>query len=270
MGWSAGIAGAATLLLGIGLGLGGAATERVVFIWLLGGGALAFALAALVFLGIREQPGATAGGGNAFSEAIRSLGLLSSDAGFRRYVLARIGLLSLALAPPFYVLQLQQNGASGVSGLGLLVIASGLASALSAPVWGWLSDRSARLVMVFAAALGGITGVCAWGLSRVDVAADLLPMLYAALFLSISIAHAGVRLGRKVYLVDLASGDNRAAFVAVSNTVIGIVMLLGGFIGIIADLYGNATLILLLGLGAFLAAWYARGLREVSVDAEAP
>lgn len=269
MGWSAGIAGAATLALGVTLGLGGAATERVVFIWLLGGGALAFALGAVFFLGVREQPGATEGGGNAISEAIKSLRLLSSDADFRRYVLARIGLLSLALAPPFYVLQLQQSGASGVSGLGLLIIASGLASALSAPVWGWLSDRSARLVMVFAAALGGITGVCAWGLARIDVAPDLLPILYATLFLSISIAHAGVRLGRKVYLVDLATGDNRAALVAVSNTVIGVVMLLGGLIGVIADLYDSATVILLLGIGAFLAAWYALSLREVSVGAEA-
>ncbi len=269
VGWSAGIAGAATLSLGLILGLGGSATERIVFVWLLGSGAIAFALGAVVFIGIREQPGATEGGGNAFAEAIASLGLLSSDADFRRYVLARIGLLSLALAPPFYVLQLQQSGASGVSGLGLLIIASGLASALSAPIWGWLSDRSARYVMVFSAGLGGLTGVGAWLLARADVAPDLLPALYASLFLSISIAHAGVRIGRKVYLVDLATGDNRAALVAVSNTVIGVIMLLGGLIGVVADLYDTATVILLLGICAFLAAGYALRLREVSVGAEA-
>jgi hypothetical protein len=42
--------------------------------------------------------------------------------------------------------------------------------------------------------------------------------------------HGGVRLGRKIYLVDMASGDNRAAYVAVSNTLIGVLMLAGGLI----------------------------------------
>jgi MFS family permease len=185
-------------------------------------------------------------------------------------VLVRIALLSVALAPPFYVLLLQQSASGGdLSGLGLLIIASGLASSISAPIWGWLSDRSSRLVMVFAAALGGAPVSATWGLARIDAHLTCKPILYATLFLLLSIAHAGVRLGRKVYLVDLATGDNRAALVAVSNTVIGVVMLLGGLIGIIADLYDSATVILLLGIGAFLAAWYALALREVSVGAEA-
>lgn len=38
----------------------------------------------------------------------------------------------------------------------------------------------------------------------------------------------GVRLGRKVYLVDMAGAGQRAAYVAVSNTLIGILMLIGG------------------------------------------
>jgi MFS family permease len=71
----------------------------------------------------------------------RACALLRTDAAFRRFVLVRIALLSVALAPPFYVLLLQQSGGD-LSGLGLLIIASGLASSISAPIWGWLSDRS--------------------------------------------------------------------------------------------------------------------------------
>jgi MFS family permease len=267
MGWSAGIAGAVTLALGAALGLlGGATTDRLVFAVLLGAAAALFVVGAVVFGRIREEPGATEGGGNALTEAIASLGLLATDRDLRRYVIARAGLLALALAPPFYALQLQQSGETGLAGLGLLIVASGLASALSAPVWGWLSDHSARLVIASAAALGGITGIIAWLVAQSDSATPTTPVVFAALFLSISIAHAGARLGRKVYLVDMATAHNRATLVAVSNTVIGVVMLFGGLVGIIADLYDVATVILILGIGALLAAGYALGLRDVSTD----
>lgn len=267
MGWSAGIAGAATLGLGLALGvLGDVASERLVYALLLAAGGVLFVLGALVFAAIREQPGATAGGGNALTEALASLDLLRTDRDFRRYLLTRIGLLSLALAPPFYVLLLQRSSDTALSGLGLLIIASGLASALSAPIWGRLSDRSARLVIALAAALGGVTGIATWVVAQDGVQGAALTWLLAGLFLSVNIAHAGVRLGRKVYLVDLANSGNRAAMVAVSNTIIGIAMLLGGVIGVLADLYDTATVIGILGLGALAVAVYALGLREVSVD----
>ncbi|WP_058556063.1 MFS transporter [Thiohalocapsa sp. ML1] len=265
MGWSAGIAGGATLALGLGLGfVTDADAERLVYAVLLGAGALMFVLGALVFGAIREQPGATAGGGNALTEALASLDLLRTDPDFRRYLLTRIGLLTLALVPPFYVLLLQRASDSALSGLGLLIIASGLASAVSAPLWGRFSDRSARLVLVLAAALGGVTGIATWVVARLEPGPLVLTYALAGLFLLVNVAHAGVRIGRKVYLVDMASNDNRAAMVAVSNTIIGVMMLLGGLIGLLADLYDTATLILVLSIGALLVAAYALGLREVS------
>lgn len=40
------------------------------------------------------------------------------------------------------------------------------------------------------------------------------------LFLGLGVAHAGVRLARKTYLVDIATGDRRTEYTAVSNSVI--------------------------------------------------
>jgi hypothetical protein len=267
MGWSAGIAGGATLALGLALGLVSEVdAQRVVYALLLGGGALLFTLGALAFRGIREQPGATAGGGNALAEALASLDLLRTNQDFRRYLIARVGLLTLALVPPFYVLLLQRAADAALAGLGLLVIASGLASAVSAPIWGRLSDRSARLVIALAATLGGITGIATWLAARGPLTGDLLIYTLAGLFLLVNVAHAGVRIGRKVYLVDMANGDNRASMVAVSNTIIGVAMLFGGLIGLVADLYDAATVILVLSIGALGSAVFALGLREVSEE----
>jgi hypothetical protein len=267
MGLAAGIAGVLTLALGLSLQLiDNDDTNALLFVLLLGGAALLFALASGVFVLIREQPGATEGGGNALAAALESIGLLRTDADFRHFVLVRTSLLSVALAPPFYVLLAQQSSGSDLGSLGLLIIASGLANSLSAPLWGRFSDRSARLVMVASAMLAGLLGVLTWALAEFE--APLLSGLgFAALFLVLGIAHAGVRLGRKVYLVDMASSETRASMVAVSNTIIGLAMLAGGLIGLLGDRYGTAFVILVLGLASVAAALYALRLREVSEPA---
>jgi len=265
MGLAAGIAGVLTLGLGLYLSVTATAeADATVFVALLGGGALLFAIAAVIFRLIREQPGATEGGGNALQTALESIGLLRTDPLFRQFVLVRVALLSVALAPPFYVLLAQQASGGDLSDLGTLIIASGLASSLSAPLWGRLSDRSSRLVMVLSALLAGLLGILTWGLVYLDAGILGHGLGFAGLYLLLGIAHAGVRLGRKVYLVDMASSDTRAAMVAVSNTVIGIAMLAGGLIGVLGDLYGAAAVILLLGVAAVGAGLYALSLREVS------
>jgi len=67
-----------------------------------------------------------------------------------------------------------------------------------------------------------------------------------------------------VYLVDMAITDNRIFYVAVSNTIIGIAMLVGGLSGLLADLFDVGSVIHLLGLLAFGTGAYALKLSEVS------
>ena len=265
MGYSAGVAGLATLALGVYLEYfrGEVGTASLFFALLLAGAGL-WVVATGVFALIIEQPGATEGGGNALQVAVQSLLVLRSDREFRDFVWVRILLLSAALAPPFYVLLAQQRADEGAAGLGLLIIASGVAGSVSAPIWGRQSDRSSRAVMARAAGLNGILGLIVFGLVQWDPAFLQFGLTWAVLFMLVAICHSGARLGRKVYLVDLASGENRATYVAVSNTVIGLAMLAGGVVGAAGDWLGSAAVIALLGLVSLVAAWRARHLPEVS------
>ena len=68
------------------------------------------------------------------------------------------------------------------------------------------------------------------------------------------IAHQGVRLGRKTYLVDMAQGNKRTDYVSVSNTVIGILLLMLGSIGLLEAFLSTAQLILLYSLLGLLGA----------------
>jgi hypothetical protein len=96
-----------------------------------------------------------------------------------------------------------------------------------------------------------------------------LPVIHNTLFwgliiILLTVLHSGIRLGRKVYLVDMASSENRSTYVAVSNTVIGIAMLAAGLVGILGDLFGTVAVLLVLGLLSFVAALRAKTLPEVS------
>jgi hypothetical protein len=265
MGWSASLSGILVLAVGLWLGLGDLdAAGLGVFGGLLIGGGLLWILAAFSFAAIKEQPGATEGGGNALTVALKHLMLLKDDKPFRRFVLARALLLAVALAPPFYVLIAQAQAQAGLLGLGALIIANGIANSLSAPFWGYLGDRSSRWVMSSATAGAGLLGIFTFTVVYLDWRWATGELGLAMIFLILNVMHGGVRLGRKVYLVDMASGENRAAYVAVSNTVIGVLMLLGGLLGLIGDWLGPAATVLLLGLLSLVAALYILRLPEVS------
>jgi len=264
MGTSAGIAGLATLALGIATEMRAADGQGVaLFALFLVSAAALWAGAAAIFASIREVPGATEGGDNALRVALESLALLRDDPVFRRFVVARVLLLSVALVPPFYVLLAQQHS-SGSIGLGLLIVASGLASSISAPVWGVWADRSSRRVMVIASAAAAAVGLSTWTVDATGLSLFDSEWSYGVLFLLIAVAHSGVRLGRKVYLVDMANAETRSAYVAVSNTVVGSAILLGGGVGILADLWQTSTVIGLLSLFSLIAAAYVARLQDVS------
>jgi len=82
--------------------------------------------------------------------------------------------------------------------------------------------------------------------------------LYAVVFILIGLAEAGVRLGRKTWLVDAAPAQDRPTWVAFSNTAIGLLTLAAAGLGLIAQFLGlNAMMltIIALALGGAVAAW---------------
>lgn len=265
MGYSASLAGLATL--GIGLLLQGDFIthddQQVLLIFIVLAGVL-WLLAFAIFAAIIEPPGATEGGGNALSEALRSLRLLIDDRPFQHYVLSRIMLLSVALVVPFYVILIQQQLEGELATLGWLIIANGLASSLSAPLIGKLADISSRAVMAGAALVAAFVGTLTWAFSSQLAGLEYGMYGFVAIFFLITLAHGAVRLGRKVYLVDMATAENRAQYVAVSNTVIGVAMLGGGIIGVLADVFSVQTVILILSVIALLASVYIWRLPDVS------
>ncbi len=263
-GWSATGAGLVTVGVGLALWLGmGAGAGAGLYALLLAGAAALWLLGAGFYAAIREEPGETDGGGNALRQAVARLHLLATDPPFRRFVVARALLLCSALTAPFIVMLAHEQTSAAALALGLFVIADGLADLLSAPFWGRFADASSRRVMVYAGLAAALVGI---GLVAV---VHLLPglagqaALYPVFFFLLAVAHAGVRMGRKTYVVDLASGNQRTDYVAVSNTVIGVVLLLTGLIGALTAVVPVTGVILLLSAMGLAGAWLSAQLPEL-------
>lgn len=263
-GLAASIAAGAVIAYALLLSSGWLERQSLVLGGLLVAGAL-WIFASVVFTSLAEEKGATEGGGNPLTVARENLSLLVRDKQLVRFIAVRGLLIATALAPPFMVTLGGESGiATGLSGLGSLVLASALASLLSSYVWGHLSDQSSRRVLIysglFAALALAMTAIFDWqNLLRESI---VLP----ALLFILMIAYHGVRLGRSTHLVDMADADNRAAYTALSNTIIGLLLLAGAVFSVIAEYFGLRAVMVVMTVMCLLSSWIAMGLKEVQQE----
>jgi hypothetical protein len=262
-GWSAGLAGLVTVGVGLVLMRGTAGDLDATTLFLLFAAAgLLWLLAAAVYSQVPEYAGATGGARNALA-ALRRVRILVDDVPFRRFVVTRSLLMCSALSAPFYVALAQSKLGSPAYLLGAFVAASGCASLLSAPVWGRFSDVSSRSVMIVAALLTSAAGLATFLVDRLIPEMTALPWFLPLVYFLLSVAHSGVRVGRKTYVVNLASGNRRTDYVAVSNSIIGVLLLLTGSVGALAPLIGHAGVIAVLALMGLAGAVFGLQLPDV-------
>ena len=250
----AAIGGVLTLAAGAGMRatLGEHATLAP-FLILVGAAALLWAVSAWLFAAIPEPAGDPGEGRNPREELAKGLALLRDQPGYAKFLGARALLLSVELATPFLALQAQEVSGGGIGSLGYYVFMVGLAAVIASPFWGRFADQSARTVMIRSGVIGALA--CA--------AALILPQLasgpaagwaFGGVFLLIGVAEAGVRLGRKTYLVDAAPKDERPLYVAFANTSVGLLALAMGAMGIVTAAFGPEVAIAVLAVMGGVAA----------------
>lgn len=251
-------AGLVAVTLGVGIRLlGDDRLDAGTLAWLLAAGALAWTASAVLSAQVREPDDTPDEAGEADADSpgalARSWALLRDDRGFRHFVTVRSLLLVSSLSPPFIVTLSLQAGADGLSGLGGYVLASGVAALLGGRMFGRLADRSSRRLMALGAASASAVIVAVVVLTRlagVDGASGPGALALVSAYFLLTLIHTGVRVGRKTYLVDMASGDRRTVYTAVSNTTMGVVLLLvGGASAAVAAVDVVWALLLLAGLG---------------------
>ena len=214
-------------------------------------------VSALTFASLREEASEASPDHRSVFAAFSVL----KDPQLRRFIATRGLLTGTALAPPYIVLLAGQDGGGALGRLGALVLASAGASLVSGYVWGRLSDRSSRLVL----ARSGLAAAVALAATLVLDVVGMIQTAWTApvvLFL-LMLAYNGVRQGRSTHLVDMAQDDARADYTAVSNTVIGIVLLGSGLFGALASTFGPEWTLALFTTMSLCGAALALTLDEV-------
>ncbi|WP_289043498.1 MFS transporter [uncultured Aliiroseovarius sp.] len=248
-GAAASIAAAFGLAYGAAMALGvfGGVSVAVVagFISLAG---LLFLAASLLFLNLQEEVETPeAQDKQSWADFFAPLW---SDRQLQLFILSRGFLTATALAPPFIVMITVAASENSLTQLGPLVVASSLAAVLSAFVWGRVSDRSSRLSLI----LSGFAGAVVYALVAMLALATSGPLntwLAAILMFAAQVAYQGVRSGRSIYLTDMTHDDTRLGYTALSNTIIGLILLAGLGLGGVAHFVGpEVTLVVCAAMSA--------------------
>ncbi|WP_182174708.1 MFS transporter [Flaviflexus equikiangi] len=267
--------GIVAITLGLGIRVyGGEDLSAGSLAWMLVGGALLWVGVAVVYAGIREpvetdtQPTPPERSDESDAGWFGTMvALLREDAPFRTFVLVRSLLLVSALSPPFIVAMSIDAGASALAGLGSFIIASGIAALIGGRIFGSQADRSSKRLMSVGAALASATIILTVvivslpGFSGDTWAGTLV---FVASYFLLRLTHTGVRVARKTYVVDMAEGDQRTIYTAVSNSAMGLILLIVGAVSsAIAAIHVSWALLFLAAMG-LLGVVAGRRLPDVS------
>ena len=220
------------------------------------------------FIAIREPPGAALVESVTLGEQLRrARQLLWTDRVYRRYIAARLSLGMASMALPFYGIY-AKSALGAPEGMVGIYVATGVVAQLFFNLpWGWLSDRRGnRLVMRLLSLGSGLTALLALavvglvGFLRLE--GDWLPYLVLPLFFLNGAVRPAQMLAGSNFLLELVPDDSRSIYLGLSNTLMGIVMLVSGLGGLVVDFFGFVGLFLIALALCLIAFVLAVGLPE--------
>lgn len=138
------------------------------------------------------------------------------DSTVYKFIFVRGLFVHSALVAPYFMIE---RDGDVQELLPIYIGAEALAALLSSIIWGEIADKSAKLTLQLSGVLALFACV---GLLTLDSTSIFIS---AFLFFVLSIAHAGVRTGRKTYSLDVKEGHERTELVGFSNTAIGLILL---------------------------------------------
>ena len=237
IGMASTISGVATLAVALPLLLVSEALDKRMLMGIIGFSASVFALTLVCMWPIKTDVKV-----GKDSDSNTRVFSVNFDSTVYKFIFVRGLFVHSALVAPYFMIQKEESAANL---LPVYIVAEALATLISSLIWGKVADKSARLTLQIAGAMALVACI---GL-LVSNSESLVSS--AALFFVLSIAHAGVRTGRKTYSLDVKEGQERTELVGFSNTSIGLILLAFG------SLYAALTPVLTFSVVYVMAAMIA-------------
>jgi hypothetical protein len=219
----------------------------------LAAGAAGYALSYIVFGMTKEEPDETPAHQPPIMANLKlAWSIARTDTQYQYYMVMRVALLVAAACVPF--LTVYAKRALGVSDgfIGTLISVTLSSSLLSNILWARLSDRRGnRLVMIIVGAMGLLfcaTAAITTSLPSSMLNSDLAHLALVGLFALSGAFQSGINIASIPLMIEVAPQDQQSLYIGLSNTVLGLVILLTSVVGIIVDQFGFAGLFIFSGL----------------------
>ena len=209
-----------------------------------------FTAGCIAFSLLAEPPDAVPARKTSLTQQLaRAAHAIKTDVSFRRYIFTRMALLFARTGMPFITVFAKRHMAVSDAFIGTMVSIT-LGSALFAGLlWGRLNDRRGSRPVLIASCLLGVAQ-CLLGIALLPT--HSVALLVAALVLG-GVSSAGFNVSLITLLLDVVPADQRPLYIGLSNTTLGIVMLLTSLVGLIVDSLGFAACFLFCALCFLLA-----------------
>ncbi len=246
------------------------------FAVVIGGGSAGYAASYLVLLLIKEPmdeaPATAHAGRNHPKLNLRQAwSIARGDAQYLRYIVMRIALLVGATCVPFLTVYAKRTLAVNDGFIGTLISVTLACGLLSNVVWARVSDHYGnRLVMMIAAAMGLAFCVIAIFITRLTPDAsngDIAHLALIGLFGLSGAMQTGIQLASLPLMIEVAPASQQALYIGLSNTVMGVVILLTSSAGIIVDQLGYLGIFILSALAFAIALERSVRMREPRIVA---
>ena len=208
---------------------------------------VAVAIGLTAFGLVKEPPSDVLDDGGDVYRAYAACGALAEATimNLRYLLIARVVILLSYVAGPFYSIYSINVLDAPVSIIGLYVGVRTIVALAINPVWSWLSDRHGnRLVMRLATATGVI--MISWAVFAPSVARQLnapdslMTYLFVPVFALMGIYETGIGIGGVNLTLEVAPANDRAIYIGLTNTVLGIAYISTAVSGLIVDVIGYA------------------------------
>lgn len=190
--------------------------------------------------------------------------LIRKEAHFRNFLIVRTLAVGSGLSSPYLITLAHEKLGGSSLWLGIFIIIEGLAATISSPLWGKWADHSSRTVLCASmAALASLLLLVVIH-AVTELFSEYSWLIFPLTFFFLGVAHAGVRVGRKTYIVNMAEGNRRTDYVSIANTLIGVLLLIAGLLAGIFSLIAVPIALSFFAVAALFGSLYGKQLKPLN------